>query len=764
MSRQLAVIGFFLGFILSANAFADRSTQKGSKPNSPHHQISEIDTAELRAVMTLLQDGALAVEAQNKRTTVSVIYDGSRSMLSSFSQHHSRSKAEIAAEAFQTMIPLLSQDVDVDVWRFGGREQGSCVPILEREIREDIWSPSKLEIMNWQANAKSRSDRGSPVAEVISQAASKLTANTQNGSSIVLLTDGRDQCEPRPEITCEVAKRLAGQGIKIHVLSVNAPTHEHPSLRCIADETNGIFAHATAPRDVGIVLGFMTRLARAETLSDSLTKRIVKRLNEVEAEFTPALNSLLVSIEVANEQLIDIKKTLSNHVEEDASVVNIVTMINDLQAELESLEDALKVAEIEIAELKAVNAGLKEIIEERDLKIAELQDEAVFHNEKVKKLHGSLKSANDEVAALEKENSILKHREAELQAYIDKLEKEIEQHQTVLLETSMAFTSQIESERDACEVRIASAFDEKQALTSRLDADLKQCKADFASLNDDMHSRLEELHQVIEDLKTRLKTKEIELEKCFGEREHWEEKYNQAKINAEAIHATLAELRGERDDAVAQADRIQDQVVKLSEEVEQCKSDIELTKQKLNKVVEAHKSCLVKSDEYHAENVKLKSGLEKAHERILALEAELGDAKTSNTAIGVALGEALDKIEAQEAEIIRLSGDVAQRDQQIKNLEEILSTLKPCRGSMMHGIGDKDHYREYNEGRTNGDDLVQSCSDDQSSSVIGDPKVFEGESAISPFQDFEKALKQTSSRELLQQLEALGRAAEVISL
>lgn len=759
MSKLVAIISALLCVFLSANAFADNSTPKGGEHNSPHHQISEIDTAELRAIMTLLQDGALSVEAQSQRTTVSIIYDGSRSMLSSFSEYHSRSKAEIAAEVFQTMLPLLSQDVDVDVWRFGGREQGSCVPILEREVREEIWSPSKLEIMNWQANANSRSDRGSPVAEVIWQAASKLEAHTQNGGSIVLLTDGRDQCEPRPEITCEVAKRLAGQGIKIHVLSVNAPKHEQPSLRCIADETNGLFAHAAAPRDVGIVLGFMTRLAKAETLSDSLTKTIVKRLNEVEAEFAPKLNALLSSIEVANEQLLDIKSTLSEHVQEDASVINIVTMINDLQAEVDSLENDLNEADIQIAELQAENTNLRGIITERDSRIIELTEEDSNKRDQIKKLHVLLKAKNEEIVVLEKENSALKERERDLEDEIDELMAEITQHQSVLLETSKAFSSQIAAERGSCNDRITSALEEQQALISRLDSDLKQCKADFASLNDGMHSRIQELQQIIDDLKSRLNAKELELEKCMSERETWEEKYNQAKINADAIHATLAELREERDDAVAKADRSEDRGDKLSEEIKQCETDLELAKQKLNKAVEELKSCRLMKDEDKAENVRLKVALEEAHERILALEAEVDDAKTSNTATGVALSEALKKIDAQEAEIIRLSADVEQRDRQIKNLEEILSTLKPCRGS----IGDKDHYREYNEGQSSGGDYAQSCSSDQSSSVINDPKVFEDE-AIPPFLEFKKSLKQTSSRELLQQLEALGSAAEAVSL
>ena len=72
--------------------------------------IAPVNTAELHQIMRLLQSLPVQVQPNRQRPRVAVIYDGSRSMLSSMSASAPVSKAEVAAEAFGTVMPLLMRE------------------------------------------------------------------------------------------------------------------------------------------------------------------------------------------------------------------------------------------------------------------------------------------------------------------------------------------------------------------------------------------------------------------------------------------------------------------------------------------------------------------------------------------------------------------------------------------------------------------------------------------------------------------------------
>ena len=181
---------------------------------------------------------SLNVHAEESSTTlekeVTFILDGSGSMAGKI---QGESKIDLAKAVFGAEIPRLDPAIRVGLVAYGHRRKGDCSDI------EVLIPPGSTDRNQLLAKVDQINPVGkTPLAASVSAVAGQLKLR-KGASTIVLVSDGIESCEPNP---CEVITQLKASGIRfiLHVVGFGVEDEGARQLACLAREGGGTYVTA----------------------------------------------------------------------------------------------------------------------------------------------------------------------------------------------------------------------------------------------------------------------------------------------------------------------------------------------------------------------------------------------------------------------------------------------------------------------------------------------------------------------------------------
>ncbi|MAS96739.1 MAG: hypothetical protein CMO55_26405 [Verrucomicrobiales bacterium] len=177
---------------------------------------------------------ALIAPAQESNRNAILILDASGSM---WGQVEGRPKIEIARDSVASVVNNLPPNTRLGLMAYGHRQKGDCADI------ELLLPPKELDRAAFLEKVNSIVPKGkTPLTDSVRLAAESLKLS-EAPASVILVTDGIETCYGDP---CALAKELANTGIDFdaHVIAFDLASQEAASIRCLADETGGLFLEA----------------------------------------------------------------------------------------------------------------------------------------------------------------------------------------------------------------------------------------------------------------------------------------------------------------------------------------------------------------------------------------------------------------------------------------------------------------------------------------------------------------------------------------
>ena len=187
------------------------------------------------AALMLLSAGSVSAEEN-----VMLVLDASGSM---WGQIDGKAKIEIAREAVDQLAVNWKPENRLGLVAYGHRRKGDCGDI-ETLIPVGAADPKAVIAAVEAITPKGKT----PLTAAVKQAAEQLRY-TEDAATVILISDGLETCDADP---CTVATSLAESGVafRTHVIGFDLKKKEQEALRCLAENTGGVFIAAP------IVLGF----------------------------------------------------------------------------------------------------------------------------------------------------------------------------------------------------------------------------------------------------------------------------------------------------------------------------------------------------------------------------------------------------------------------------------------------------------------------------------------------------------------------------
>ncbi len=158
-----------------------------------------------------------------------LITDGSRTM---WGRLRGSPKVSLARNAMKQVLPEFDNRLTIGLMAFGHRDRRSCSDV-------ELLSPvKKLNAARFLKAFNSVNPRGrAPLTSAIERAA-RILDHRNNKSTIILLSDGFENCRPD---TCRLARRLEREGrdLTIHVIALGMKPRDRRNISCITNATNG---------------------------------------------------------------------------------------------------------------------------------------------------------------------------------------------------------------------------------------------------------------------------------------------------------------------------------------------------------------------------------------------------------------------------------------------------------------------------------------------------------------------------------------------
>ncbi len=184
----------------------------------------------------MLSASTLPSHSQDSGANVMFIFDSSGSMKKQIESGESRSDA--AKRAMVSAVSEMPAGTRLGLMMYGHRRAKDCTDI---EIVSPIGTTDGVGIAGSILASKPKGE--TPIAAALEQAASSFAPMAGQSNSIVLVTDGIEECGGDP---CAAARavREAGLGIKAHVVGFTLNEKQRQTVQCVADETGGKYFDA----------------------------------------------------------------------------------------------------------------------------------------------------------------------------------------------------------------------------------------------------------------------------------------------------------------------------------------------------------------------------------------------------------------------------------------------------------------------------------------------------------------------------------------
>jgi Ca-activated chloride channel homolog len=186
----------------------------------------------IRALCILI--GLCAPIAAGAEGRAIIVLDASGSM---WDELGGRPKVEIAREALNAVLRVLPPDTELGLMAYGSREKGNCADIqliVPPDVGRAAAISTAAEFLHFTGKT--------PLTAAVQQAAETLRS-TQEKATVILITDGVDNCAGDP---CALGKELEDTGVDFtaHVVGFGLTADERASVSCLADATGGVYLQA----------------------------------------------------------------------------------------------------------------------------------------------------------------------------------------------------------------------------------------------------------------------------------------------------------------------------------------------------------------------------------------------------------------------------------------------------------------------------------------------------------------------------------------
>jgi Ca-activated chloride channel homolog len=233
-------------YLISKGANVNAKAEQGDSPLS-------ISMEEKYKEMTALfkKHGATAVSKEKAKqekpekastdiTKVMIILDASGSM---WGQVEGKPKIQIAREVLKDLLPEFGTNIHLGLSAYGHRRKGDCEDI---EILIPI-GPNNANVIIKKIDTINPKGK-TPLSEATRRAA-KALKYTEERAIVLLISDGIETCNVDP---CEVGAELAMNGIDFitHVISFDVKKEDQVGLKCLAENTGGLFLNAANAREL----------------------------------------------------------------------------------------------------------------------------------------------------------------------------------------------------------------------------------------------------------------------------------------------------------------------------------------------------------------------------------------------------------------------------------------------------------------------------------------------------------------------------------
>lgn len=203
----------------------------------------------LATTMLVLVGSCLAALAQaadeTPKARAMLVLDASGSM---WGQINGTPKIVIARQTIADLVGTLDPAISLGLSAYGHRREGDCNDI---ETLRPVGSASPEAIVS---AVNSLNPKGkTPLSESVRRAAQELNFS-RAPATVILVSDGLENCAADP---CAVAAELEAQGIDFtaHVIGFDLKDEEQQALRCVAENTGGMFLSASDAGSLASALG-----------------------------------------------------------------------------------------------------------------------------------------------------------------------------------------------------------------------------------------------------------------------------------------------------------------------------------------------------------------------------------------------------------------------------------------------------------------------------------------------------------------------------
>jgi Ca-activated chloride channel family protein len=193
---------------------------------------------------------AVAADAADEPPTVIVVFDGSGSMWGPI-EGTRISKLAIAREAMRRGLAKVGPQTRVGLASFGHR-RGDCGDV------EVILPPQPLDADRIMAPLEKLNPRGRGPLTLALQEAAKQLAPSPGRSSLLLIHDEPDNCQPH---LCAVAGDLKSAGIAVNVVGLALKAEDANKMLCLTETTGGRFFNPQTSEQVDTAVELALRVA-----------------------------------------------------------------------------------------------------------------------------------------------------------------------------------------------------------------------------------------------------------------------------------------------------------------------------------------------------------------------------------------------------------------------------------------------------------------------------------------------------------------------
>ncbi len=191
-------------------------------------------TALLSIFMVSSISSAEQTTSEKQPNRAMLVLDASGSM---WGQIDGKAKITIAKEVVSEIVNDWDQGSPLGLMAYGHNSEGDCKDIEQLQPVSQIDKSAYLKKIS-KLNPKGKT----PLTAAVIKAAEALNYQ-QKKATVLLISDGMETCHLDP---CEEARTLKAKGLDFiaHVISFDVPESETIGLRCLAQETGGMYLEA----------------------------------------------------------------------------------------------------------------------------------------------------------------------------------------------------------------------------------------------------------------------------------------------------------------------------------------------------------------------------------------------------------------------------------------------------------------------------------------------------------------------------------------